>query len=92
VETFNCLKQKKRKRKKKQKIQTQTVHMSKGWKNPKKKKKKKKKNKKLRFVLKAPSELPSLCHPPQSHATLRLAGHFETHQCIEQIIIHLYKL
>jgi len=64
--------------------------MSKGWKN---KNKKQKQKKKLRVVLlKAPSELPSLCHPPQSHATLRLIYHFETRLCIEQIIIHLYKL
>jgi hypothetical protein len=85
------LKAKKKKKKKEAEDPNTNSSYVKGLEKSKKKKKKKKK-KKLRFVLKAPSELPSLCHPPQSHATLRLAGHFETHQCIEQIIIHLYKL
>jgi len=84
------LKAKKKKKKKEAEDPNTNSSYVKGLEKSKKKKKKKKK--KLRFVLKAPSELPSLCHPPQSHATLRLAGHFETHQCIEQIIIHLYKL
>jgi hypothetical protein len=84
------LKAKKKKKKKEAEDPNTNSSYVKGLEKSKKKKEKKKK--KLRFVLKAPSELPSLCHPPQSHATLRLAGHFETHQCIEQIIIHLYKL